>query len=68
METVIGLLIHICIVAAVVWLIIWVLGQVGVPLPAQVIKILWVIFALICILLIYRALVAGGGAPLLGRW
>jgi hypothetical protein len=36
------------------FLVIWVLGQIGVPLPAQVIKIFWVIVALIIILLLYR--------------
>lgn len=35
-ETVIVLLITICLVVAACWLVIWVLGQLGVPLPDQV--------------------------------
>lgn len=59
-ESVITLLIYVCILALVVWLVIWVLGQIGVPLPAQVIRILWVIFALIVLLMIVRLLLGGG--------
>lgn len=62
-ESIIMLLIYICLAVAVGFLIIWVLGQIGVPLPAQVIKIMWVIVALICILLLWKILgpaLAGG--------
>jgi len=55
-ESVIMLLIYICLVVGLVWLIIWVLGQIGVPLPDMVIKVAWVIAVLIIILLIYRML------------
>ena len=55
-ESIVMLLIYICLAVAVGFLIIWVLGQIGVPLPAQVIKILWVIVALVAILLLYRAI------------
>lgn len=53
-ESVIVLLIQICILAAVCWLVIWVLGQLGIALPAQVVRIFWVIVALIVILMLYR--------------
>lgn len=63
-ESIIMLLIYICLVVGVCWLVIWVLGQLGVALPPQVIKIFWVIVVLIVILLLYRML-----APLLhGRF
>lgn len=55
-ETVIMLLIQICLVVALCWIVIWVLSQLGVALPAQVIKIFWVVVVLIVILLLYRAL------------
>lgn len=55
-ETVIMLLIQICLVVALCWIVIWVLGQLGIALPEQVIKILWVVVVLIVILLLYRAL------------
>jgi hypothetical protein len=55
-ESVILLLIYICLVAAVVWLVIWVLGQIGLQLPEMVIKIIWVIAVLIILLLLWRML------------
>jgi len=55
-ESIVTLLIYICLVVGVMFLIIWVLGQIGVPLPAQVIKIAWVIVALVCLLLLWKAL------------
>ncbi len=60
-ETVISLLITLLVLALVVYLIIWVLQVIGINLPPKVLQILWVIFALIAILFIYRALVGGGG-------
>ncbi len=53
-ESLVMLLIYICLVVGGAFLVIWVLGQIGVPLPAQVIKIGWVIVALIVILLLYK--------------
>lgn len=53
-ESIIMLLIWIGLICAACYLIIWALGQFGIPLPGQVIKILWVIVALIVILLIWR--------------
>lgn len=54
-ESVIMLLIGICLVVGLCWLVIWVLGRLGVSLPGQVINIFWVIVVLICILLLWRA-------------
>lgn len=53
-ESVIMLLIQICFVVALVYIVIWVLGIIGVQLPAKVVQIFWVIVALIVILLLYR--------------
>lgn len=53
-ESLILLLIYVCIVVAACWLVIWVLGQIGVPLPPQVIRIFWVIVGLICLLLLWH--------------
>lgn len=67
MDAIVGFLITLCIIAAVIYLVIWVLGQIGVPLPAQVIKILWVIFALLALLALYHLFVSGGtGLPRFG--
>lgn len=56
-ESLVVLLIQICLVVGACYLVMWVLQQLGVALPAQVIKIFWVIVVLIVILLLYRALV-----------
>jgi hypothetical protein len=65
LEAVITLLIWVCVIALVIYLVIWVLQTVvGLPLPAKVIQILWVIFALIVILMLARLLLGGGGISL----
>ncbi len=70
LASVITFLIYLCVLALVIYLIIWVLRDVlGVPIPAKVIQILWVIVALICILwLVQMVLPGGGGGHFLGRW
>lgn len=61
-ESVIYALITICLLALVIYLVIWVLTTViGVPIPPKVIQILWVIFALVCILILVRLLLPGAG-------
>jgi len=62
-EAVIRALIAICVVALAVFLIIWVLGALGLALPAMVVKILYIIAALIAVLILWRILspVIGGG-------
>jgi len=62
LEAVVMALIYICIMVLAVYVILWVLGEVGIALPAQVIKILWIIIALIALLwLVHSAL------PIIGR-
>lgn len=55
-ESLISLLITLCLLALCVYLVIWVCGQIGLSLPAQVVKILWVIVVLVAILMIVRAM------------
>jgi len=53
LASVITFLIYVCILALIVYLIIWVLRDVvGLPIPEKVIQILWVIVALTVGLLI----------------
>lgn len=62
-ENVIVLLIQICIVVGLCWLVIYVLGQLGVPVPPRVVQIFWVIVMLIVLLLLWRAfgpIISGG--------
>lgn len=62
-ESVITLLIYVCVLALVIYLVIWVLGQIGVSLPSQVVKIIWIIVALIVLLWFARVLLSSGGLP-----
>jgi len=60
--SVITFLIYVCILALVIYLIIWVLRDVvGLPIPEKVIQILWVIVALIVILWLVQLVLGGGG-------
>lgn len=60
LASVIMFLISVCILALVIYLIIWVLRDViGLPIPEKVIQILWVIVALIVILWLVQLLTGG---------
>jgi hypothetical protein len=59
-ESVIYFLIAVCVLALVIYLVLYVLRDVlGLPIPAKVIQILWVIVALLVILWLVQ-LVLGG--------
>ena len=61
LASVITFLIYLCLLAIVIYLVIWVITDViGLPIPGKVIQLLWVIVALVAILWIVQ-LVAGGG-------
>jgi uncharacterized membrane protein len=67
--SVITFLIYLCLLAIVVYIVIWVLGIIGVPLPAKVIQLLWVIVGLIAILWLVQMVLGGGSfhLPVIGR-
>lgn len=57
LASIITFLIYICVLALVIYLILWVLRDVlGLPIPAKVIQILWVIVALVVILWLVQML------------
>lgn len=62
-EALIKFLIALCILVLAVFLCIWVFEAIGIMIPAIVIKIIWVIVALIAILLLVRFL-----RPFVGGW
>lgn len=64
-ESVISMLIYICLLALVVYLVIWVLEVVGIALPPKVIQIIWIIVALVVILLLVQTFLPGGHLRLL---
>ena len=59
--SIITLLIYVCILALVIYVVIWVLGEIGVVLPPQVIKILWIIVALLVLLWLVSLVIGAGG-------
>ena len=62
-ERVIYALIYICGIALCYFLIIWVLGAIGLHLPAVVVNVLLVVLVLVAILMLWR-LFAGSGIRL----
>lgn len=62
LASVITFLIYICLLAIVVYLVVWVLRDiVGLPIPPKVIQLIWVIVALIAILFLVQMVMGGGG-------
>jgi len=55
-ESILVLLIYIALVVGLVWLVLWVLEQLGVAAPPPVVKVAWVIAVLVIVLLLYRTL------------
>ena len=53
---IITLLIYVCVFALVLYLVFWVLEMIGVPLPPMVVRIIWIIFALVVLLWVVQAL------------
>jgi hypothetical protein len=53
-EALIRALIYLCVIALCFFLSLWVLGELGIMLPAMVITILKVIFILVAILILVR--------------
>lgn len=62
LASVITFLIYVCVLALVIYLVLWILRDVlGLPIPEKVIQILWVIVALIVILWLVQMVLGGGG-------
>lgn len=60
LTAVITFLIYICFFAIAIYLIIWVLRDIiGLPIPAKVIQILWVIVALVALLWLVQMVLPG---------
>jgi hypothetical protein len=53
-------LIVLCVLVGIGWVVIWVLGQLGIPVPPMVVKIVLLIIGLLC-LIYFLTLLAGGG-------
>ncbi len=53
-ESIILLLIYIALVVGLAWLVLWVLGQLGVSIPPPVVKVFWIIVVLVIVLIFWR--------------
>jgi len=60
-EAVIMGLIYLCLLVICVYLITWVLGQLGIAIPDNIMKVIWVIVILVAILIIVRTILPGMG-------
>lgn len=64
LTSIIVMLIYVALLVAAVWLVLWVLGQVGVTLPEPIVRIIWVIVVLLVLLWFVQAFLGGGiGLP-----
>jgi uncharacterized membrane protein len=61
LESVITFLIYLCLLALAIYLVVWIVRDVlGIPIPETVLKILYVIVALVAILFLVRMLLPAG--------
>jgi uncharacterized membrane protein len=61
LESVIMFLIYLCLLALAIYLVVWIVRDVlGIPIPETVLKILYVIVALVAILFLVRMLLPAG--------
>ena len=57
LEAVVYALIYLALLVLAMYLVLWVLEQLGIVLPPNVVKIIWLIVALIAVLLIVQTVV-----------
>lgn len=66
--SIITFLIYICLLALVIYLVLWVLRDIlGLPLPEKVVQILWVIVVLVAVLWLVQLVLPNIGALHLPR-
>lgn len=63
-ESVIMMLIWLCVLAIAIYLVIWVLEQLGISIPPQVMKIIWVIVVLVVVLMLVKNVLPSLGVRL----
>lgn len=55
-ESILIALIYIALIALAVYIALWVLGEIGIQLPPQVVKIIWVVAVLVILLVLFQTL------------
>jgi|KBSSwiStaDraftv2_1062776.scaffolds.fasta_scaffold187960_5 hypothetical protein len=63
-EAIVMGLIYLCLIVIAIYLVIWVLGQLGISIPDNIMKVLWVIVVLIAVLVLVRTVLPGMGIRL----
>jgi hypothetical protein len=58
-EAVIYGLIYLALLVLAVYIVLWVIGELGITLPPQVVKIIWVVVVLVALLIIVQTVVPG---------
>lgn len=64
MEGIIMALIQLCVIVAIVYVVLYVIGQLGLAIPPQVVTIVWIIVGLVAVLFIFRHVLPGLGLRL----
>ena len=59
-ETVIVMLIYLCILALVLYLVVYVVGELGIPIPPKVVQIILLIVGLLVVLWLVQTFIGGG--------
>jgi hypothetical protein len=54
-------LVSLCIIVAVIYLVFWVLGKLGIVIPDKIVTIIWVILVLLAIIFLVQHFFYGGG-------
>lgn len=54
-ERLIKALIFLCLIVACVFLVLYVLGQLGIAIPSMIVNIIWVVVLLVVLLYLWRA-------------
>lgn len=64
LESLITALIYIAVLVLAVYIVIWFLGQIGIAIPDQIMKIIWVIVVLFVLLILVTRVLPGMGLRL----
>ena len=63
-EAVVMALIYLCLLVIAIYLVVWVLQQLGITIPDNIMKVLWVIVVLVAILILVRVVLPYAGIRL----
>lgn len=59
-------LVSLCIFVAVIYLVFWVLGKLGLVIPDRIVTIIWVILVLLAIIFVVQHFFMGGSSVNMG--